>query len=382
MATDRPLYPATLAAQGLHFVDRQSGGIIPGIQPSSTFARDEDYKLLNPANSYLRDHSPTVRQAEAVAAALEGGGEAIAFASGMAAVMAVFLSLPRGSHVVAPSVAYHGTLDRLRGLEADGAITLTLVPAGDDQALAAALKPGETALLWLESPTNPTWDVFDIAAAARAAKAAGALLAVDATVSTPALTRCLDLGADIVFHSATKYLNGHSDLTAGVLVSRLEDELWAKIRAQRHAVGGVLGAFEAWLLQRGLRTLYLRVERASQNALAIAEHFEGHPAVERVLYPGLKSHPGHAVAARQMRGGFGGMLSILVKGGEAEALAVAGRAKVFLRATSLGGVESLIEHRASIEGPHSLVPRNLLRLSVGIEDGRDLIGDLEQALGA
>ena len=382
MATDRPLYPATLAAQGLHFVDRQSGGIIPGIQPSSTFARGEDYKLLNPDNSYLRDHSPTVRQAEAVIAALEGGGEAIAFASGMAAVMAVFLSLPRGSHVVAPSVAYHGTLDRLRGLEADGAITLTLVPAGDDQALAAALKPGETALLWLETPTNPTWDVFDIAAAARAAKAAGALLAVDATVATPALTRCLDLGADIVFHSATKYLNGHSDLTAGVLISRLEDELWAKIRAQRHAIGGVLGTFEAWLLQRGLRTLYLRVERASQNALTIAEHFEGHPAVERVLYPGLKSHPGHAVAARQMRGGFGGMLSILVKGGEAEAIAVAGRAKVFLRATSLGGVESLVEHRASIEGLHSLVPRNLLRLSVGIEDLRDLIGDLEQALSA
>jgi cystathionine gamma-synthase len=234
--------------------------------------------------------------------------------------------------------------------------------------------------VWIETPVNPTWDVIDIAAAAEAAHGAGAILAVDATAATPVLTRPLTLGADLAFHSATKYLNGHSDLTAGVLVTRAIDARWQEITSVRHLMGGVLGAFEAWLLLRGLRTLYLRVERASASALEIARHFEGHPKLAAVLYPGLESHPGHAVAKRQMTGGFGGMLSLLVDGDAAAARAVAARTRLFVPATSLGGVESLIEHRATIEGPHSVVPKNLLRLSIGIEDPADLIADLEQAL--
>jgi cystathionine gamma-synthase len=234
--------------------------------------------------------------------------------------------------------------------------------------------------VWIETPCNPTWDVIDIAAAAEAAHGAGALLAVDSTVATPVLTRPIELGADLVFHSATKYLNGHGDVLAGVLVTARRDQFWERLHDQRHRAGGVLGAFEAWLLQRGLRTLYLRVGRASDNALAIARHFEGHPKLVAVLYPGLASHPGHGIAQRQMSGGFGGMLSLRLRGGAETALGVAKAVRLFVRATSLGGVESLIEHRASIEGPDSPVPPDLLRLSIGIEDAGDLIADLEQAL--
>jgi cystathionine gamma-synthase len=211
---------------------------------------------------------------------------------------------------------------------------------------------------------------------------AGARLAVDSTVATPVFTRPLMLGADLVMHSATKYLNGHSDVVAGVLVARAEDDFWARIRSARASGGAVLGTFEAWLLQRGLRTLFARVRLASESAARIARHFEHHPGVAAVLYPGLAAHPGHAVAARQMQGGFGAMLSLRVAGGEAAAQAVAARVRVFRRATSLGSVESLIEHRASVEGPGTRCPADLLRLSVGIENVQDLIDDLEQALAA
>jgi cystathionine gamma-synthase len=203
---------------------------------------------------------------------------------------------------------------------------------------------------------------------------------VDSTVPTPVLTRPLEHGADIVMHSATKYLNGHGDVVAGALVTKREDEQWRHIEEIRAEGGAILGSFEAWLLQRGMRTLFLRVGKASAAALQIARHFENHPQLERVLYPGLPSHPGHEIARRQMAGGFGGMLSLRVKGGEEAALAVASRLKTFIRATSLGGVESLVEHRYSIEGPNSPIPKNLLRLSIGIESTDDLIADLEQAL--
>jgi cystathionine gamma-synthase len=248
--------------------------------------------------------------------------------------------------------------------------------------LAAAVEPGRTKLVWIESPANPTWPITDIAAAADIAHRAGAHLAVDSTVATPILTRPIELGADIVMHSATKYLNGHSDVVAGALVTARHDELWERIVAIRSGNGAVLGSFEAWLLLRGMRTLHLRVERASRTAQTIAEHFAGHARIVATLYPGLHSHPGHAVAARQMHGGFGGMLSIRVAGGERAAIATAARVTVWKRATSLGGVESLIEHRASIEGAGSPAPPDLLRLSAGIEDAGDLIGDLEQALAA
>jgi len=366
-------------AQAGHFIDRENGAVVPPIQPSTTFARDADYELIGEVG-YSRSGGPGSDRLEALAAELDGGAEARAFASGMAAVVAAFETLESGQHVAAPRIMYHGAQDWLRRLSEKRGIGLTLFDAADSAALAAAVRPGETAIVWIETPVNPTWDVIDIAAAAEAAHRAGAILAVDATAATPVLTRPLALGADLVFHSATKYLNGHSDLTAGLLITREVDSRWEEIKALRRLMGGVLGAFEAWLLLRGLRTLYLRVERASMSALQIARHFEGHPRLSGVLYPGLESHPGHAIAARQMTGGFGGMLSLLVDGDADAARAVAARTRLFVPATSLGGVESLIEHRATIEGPHSQVPENLLRLSIGIEEPADLIADLERAL--
>ena len=381
MSDNAKVSPRSRAAQAGHFIDPASGAVVPPVEPSTTFARDADYGLIGPI-SYRRADGPDDDRLESLLAELEEGAEARAFASGMAAVVALFETLESGQHVAAPRVMYHGAQNWLRRLAEKRGIGLTLFDETDPSALAAALRPGETAVVWIETPVNPTWDVIDIAAAAEAAHGAGAILAVDSTVATPVLTRPLTLGADLVFHSATKYLNGHSDLTAGLLVARAADARWAEVKALRRMMGGVLGAFEAWLLLRGLRTLYLRVERASAGALEIARHFEGHERLAGVLYPGLESHPGHAVAARQMTGGFGGMLSLLLDGGAEEARAVATRTRVFVPATSLGGVESLIEHRATVEGPNSQVPENLLRLSIGIEDPADLIADLEQALQA
>ena len=250
----------------------------------------------------------------------------------------------------------------------------------DVSALAEAIRPGETKLVWVETPANPLWTMTDLAAAADLAHAAGALLAVDSTAATPVLTRPIEHGADLVMHSATKYLNGHSDLTAGSLTTRADGPHWQRVRTVRAQIGGTLGSLESYLLLRGMRTLYLRVRAASASALTIAEHFHGHELVTEVLYPGLPSAPGHAIAARQMRGGFGGMLSVRVAGGEAAAIAVASNTRLWKRATSLGGVESLIEHRASIEGAGTPVPSDLLRLSVGIEHVDDLVADLEGAL--
>ena len=259
-------------------------------------------------------------------------------------------------------------------------IGLDLFDAADPASLAKAIIPGKTAMLWIETPVNPTWDVIDIKAAADLAHAAGAILVVDSTCAPPVISKPLTLGADIVFHSATKYLNGHSDVTAGVLTAREASPRWEALKQAQVGLGATLGSFEAFLLIRGLRTLFLRVEQASRNALALAKHFEKHPRLEAVLYPGLESHPQHRIAKRQMTGGFGGMLSVLVKGDEAQTRAVAGRLKVFTPATSLGGVESLAEHRKSVEGPNSIVAANLIRFSIGIEDVADLIADLEQAL--
>jgi cystathionine gamma-synthase len=256
------------------------------------------------------------------------------------------------------------------------------VDTTDLDAVASAIRPGRTRLVWLETPANPMWDVTDLTAVGQIAHAAGARVAVDNTVPTPVLTRPMEFGADLVVYSATKYLNGHSDVLAGAVLAARPSPFWERIRSWRRNAGAVPGPFEAWLLQRGMRTLFLRVRRASDSALAIARHLDGHPALTAVLYPGLPSHPGHAVAARQMSGGFGGMLSIRVAGGTEQAMAVLAAVRVFKRATSLGGVESLIEHRRSTEGPSSPVPGDLLRLSIGIEDPRDLVADLDAALGS
>ncbi|MCP3687483.1 MAG: PLP-dependent transferase [Gammaproteobacteria bacterium] len=369
----------TLIAQACHYIDAATGGVNPPIQSSTTFARDANYELVG-KQSYSRSGNPTYDQLEQVVAKLDGGAAALCFASGMAAIAAVFETVNINEHIVAPRVMYHGAQDWLRRISEKRAIGVSFFEAGDLAELERAVQPGKTSVVWIETPVNPTWTVIDIAAAAEIAHKAGAILAVDCTVSTPITTKALDFGADIVFHSATKYLNGHSDVLAGMLVTAKHDERWEEIEFVRTHAGAVLGSFEAWLLLRGMRTLFIRFEKASDSAMKIAQHFENHPAIEKVLYPGLASHPGHEIAKRQMQNGFGGMLSFLVRGDAEQARQIACSTHLFLPATSLGGVESLIEHRATVEGPHSLVPGNLLRLSIGIENCDDLIADLEQAL--
>ena len=374
--------PATVLAQLGHYVDPATGGLTPPIQTSTTFARDEGYALINPAFLYGRDDVPGYAQLEAVLCALDAGAEALVFPSGMAAIAALFRTLKRGEGIVVQRPIYYGALAWLTKLCAHREIALHFFDGGEPASLELAVQAARPAIVWIETPSNPMLDVVDIARAAEVAHAAGALLAVDSTAATPILSRPLALGADLVMHSATKYLNGHSDVVAGVLVTRQKDDRWAAIRADRHDAGALLGPFEAWLLLRGLRTLALRVRQASANALALARFLEDRASVERVLYPGLPSHPQHDLARRQMDGGFGGLLSFQVKGGAAATLAVAGRLRLIARATSLGGTESVIEHRFTIEGATTGVPPNLLRLSVGIEDQDDLIADLAQALDA
>ncbi|MBL8611331.1 MAG: aminotransferase class V-fold PLP-dependent enzyme [Myxococcales bacterium] len=370
--------PETLAAQAGGRIDAPTGALVPALHTSTTFARDPGYALVGP-HEYARDDNPTFLPCEDVLGELEGGA-ALVFASGMAAASAVVESTVRtGDHVVASRAMYWSFRNRLRALADRFALDLELCDPGD---VARAVRPGVTRLVWIETPANPTWDVVDVAAAAGAAHAGGALLAVDSTAATPVLSRPLELGADFVMHSATKYLSGHGDVVAGAVVVRDRGPLWQSLRAHRRGAGSVLGPFEAWLLSRGMRTLFVRVARQCESALALAEALAKTPGIREVLYPGLPTHPGHAIAARQMRGGFGGMLSVRVDGGRARALEVAGKLTVFARATSFGGTESLVEHRASVEGPGSLAPEDLLRLSVGLEPASELLDDLRRALGA
>ncbi len=371
--------PETLAAQALGIVDEASGAIIPSIHPSTTYLRDPDNGYRR-GRVYSRADNPTYDQATALLSALEGGAESLLFASGMAAATAVFLALAPGDHVVVPQVMYWALRAWLHETATHWGLLVEAVDTTDLEAVQAALRPGRTKLVWLESPANPLWTVSDIAAIADLAHRAGARLAVDSTVATPVFSRPLALGADIVMHSATKYLNGHSDVVAGSLTTARQDEFWGRIRQVLARHGAVLGPFEAWLLQRGMRSLFVRVKAAASAAQRLAERFEAHDRVDSVLYPGLPGFPGHAVAVRQMQGGFGAMLSIRVKGGAAAAIAAAAEVRLWKRATSLGGVESLIEHRASIEGPTSPVPADLLRLSVGLEAADDLFDDLAEAL--
>ena len=379
MSRDEIRKMESMLAQACHYIDAATGGISTPIQPSTTFARDRNYQPIGDY-SYSRSENPTYAVLEQVCARLDGGAQARCFASGMAAITAVFETINNGEHIVAPSIMYHGAQDWLRRISEKRGIGLSLFDASDAEDLQRAVQPGKTTLVWIETPVNPTWEIIDIAAAAKIAHQAGAMLAVDCTVAPPVTTRALDHGADIVFHSATKYYNGHSDVVAGILVTRELDQRWEEIKLVRQLAGAVLGPFEAWLLLRGMRTLFLRFERASTSALKIAQHFENHPSLESVLYPGLQNHPGHQIAKRQMINGFGGMLSFMLKGNASKGRQLASRTDLFLPATSLGGVESLIEHRATVEGPHSVVPENLVRLSVGIENCDDLIADLEQAL--
>jgi cystathionine gamma-synthase len=369
----------TLAAQVLGRIDEATRAVVPPIHVTTTFVRDADNQYRS-GNVYGRPDNETVREAEAVIAALEGAEAALVFGSGMSAATAMFLALAPGDHVVAPKVMYWALRNWLMSDAARFGLKVELVDATDLDAVKASVRPGTTKLVWLETPANPLWSITDIAGVAKIAHSAGAAVAVDSTCATPMLTRPLEHGADIVMHAATKYLNGHSDVVAGALATSRVDALWERIQRNRTMLGQILGPLEVFLLIRGMRTLPLRVEAACVSAMALAERLAGHAAVAQVLYPGLPQHPGHDIARRQMSGGFGGMLSIRVHGGEAAAIKTAARVELWKRATSLGGVESLIEHRASMEGANSPCPPDLLRLSVGIEDPGDLFQDLARAL--
>jgi cystathionine gamma-synthase len=374
--------PETLAAQALGETDPVSGALAPVINVSTNYEQRPDGSYPD-GRAYIRADNPTSEHAERLLAALEGGGCACAlFGSGMAAATAVFQALLPGDHVLVSRVLYWGVRKWLAEFGLTWGLDVEFTDTSDLAAVAAAIRPGRTRLLWAETPANPMWDIADLAALCDLAHQAGVRVAVDNTVATPVLTRPFEHGADLVVHSVSKYLNGHGDVLAGAVLSARRDPFWERIKSWRRNAGAMPGPFEAWLLQRGMRTLFLRVRRASQTAMAVATHFDQHPALTAVLYPGLPGHPGHAIAARQMDGGFGGMLSIRLAGGAGHAQAVLREVRVFKRATSLGGVESLIEHRRTGEGPSSPVPADLLRLSIGIEDPGDLIADLEAALKA
>lgn len=380
MTSKNGLSAETITVQALHHIDASTGAVTPSIHPSSTYGRDKDYQLIVPEQGYTRDDNPTFLVPEKMLTELEGGAASMVFSSGTAAAMAVVQTLKPGDHIVAPKIMYWALRRWLIEFCDTWGLGLDLFDASVPGSLEKTVRRGKTKLVWIETPCNPTWDIVDIAAAVEIAHTAGARLAVDSTIPTPVLTQPIRFGADIVMHSASKYLNGHSDVIAGVIVTAQEDEMWSRIRKLRIENGAILGPFEAWLLQRGMRTLFLRVLKSSESALTIAREFDGHANLDAVLYPGLPSHPGHEVAKKQMQGGFGGMLSLRVKGGANRALAVVKKCKVFTLATSLGGVESLIEHRYSIEGKNSPIPEDLVRLSIGIESVEDLIADLEQAL--
>ncbi len=381
MASEKSdLHPETRAAQGLGRVALPYRDLVPPIHVATTYERGADGAYPG-GRVYSRADNPSYDQAEALLASLEGAAGAMLFGSGQAAAAAVFQALAPGDRVLVPRNMYWALRKWLLAFAGHWGLTIEFYDNASLDDLAAKSRAGRPRLIWIETPANPTWEVTDIAGACAIAREIGAVVAVDSTCATPLLTRPIDLGAQIVMHSATKYLNGHSDVIAGALATATDDELWQRIRYIRGTGGAVLGPFEAWLLLRGMRTLHLRVAAACANAHAIALRFHGHPKLSHVLYPGLPSHPGHAVALKQMHGGFGGMLSIRLRAGEAAAKLFTANLRVFKQATSLGSVESLAEHRASVEGPETLCPVDLVRLSIGVEHLGDLAADIRQALG-
>ena len=368
----------TIAVHAGHEPDPVTGAVTPAIHLSTTFEREPDLSYRG-GHLYSRYTNPNRQGLEAVLAQLEGGGAAACYSSGSAASTAVFQSLEPDAHVLLPRDAYYGTIKIVRDLFGPGKIRYDGVDMSDVKNVEKTLTK-KTRVVWIETPSNPLVRVVDIAAVARLAAQAGAWVVVDNTWATPVLQRPLALGADLVMHSTTKYLGGHSDVLGGALVAREETHaLFAKCRAVQAVGGAVPSPFECWLTHRGIRTLPWRVRAQTENAKQVAEFLEAHKKVEAVHYPGLKSHHAHDVAKRQMSGP-GAMLSFQVRGGRDAAIGVTNRLKLFTRATSLGGTESLIEHRQSVEGPDTLAPDNLLRVSIGLEHADDLIEDLDQAL--
>ncbi|AFK02566.1 Cys/Met metabolism pyridoxal-phosphate-dependent protein [Emticicia oligotrophica DSM 17448] len=372
----------TLAIHAGNHGDPTTGAVVPPLVLSTTFERAEDGSIVEGRDIYTRASNPNRRALEEKLAALEGGSEAIAFASGQAATMSIFHTLGAGSHVILPDDIYYNTRVIIEGLYANFGLTCTAVDMTDLGAIKKAIKKN-TKLIWIETPSNPSLKITDIQAVVKIAKSKNIMVGCDNTWATPFFTRPFDFGVDVVMHSTTKYFGGHSDILGGCVIlppNASSSELATKIRTFQSVGGGVPSPFDCWLLNRSLSTYAIRMPIHAQNALKLAAFLEAQPQIEKVNYPGLKSNEYHKVAKKQMLGGFGGMMSILVKGGQKESMALASKLKIFKHATSLGGVESLIEHRFSVEGIHSTSPENLLRISVGIENIDDLIADFKQAL--
>jgi cystathionine gamma-synthase len=367
----------TISVHAGREVEAVAGDVTPAIHMSTTFERDVDGGFSR-GHAYIRESNPGRHSLEQCIAALEGGEDAIAYASGSAASLAVFSLLRPGDHIVAPIECYHGTAKQLRSIIGPMGVRHTFVDMTKVDAVRAALT-NETRLVWIETPSNPMLNLSDIETIAELAHGRGAMVCCDNTFATPVWQRPFELGADLVMHSSTKYFGGHSDVMGGVVVTRDRGGLSDKLHDYQSTAGGVPAPFDCWLIRRSLTTLACRVRAQTHTAGQLAKFLSRHPRIERVFYPGLESHPGHELARKQMSG-FGAMLSFCVRGGRDDAFAVAARLKLFTRASSLGGVESLIEHRASVEGPHTVTPQNLLRVSVGLEHIDDLMGDLDRAL--
>ncbi|HSP15116.1 MAG TPA: aminotransferase class I/II-fold pyridoxal phosphate-dependent enzyme [Thermoanaerobaculia bacterium] len=369
-------FETTVIHAGMH-IDDETGAVALPIHLSTTFERSAAGDTPR-GFSYIRDGNPTQMRLEEALAAIDSGERALVFASGMAAGTALLQALPAGAHVILPDDSYYSFRATAAEFFPKWKMTFDVAPMEDLDRVRQLMR-NETKLIWIESPSNPLMKVVDIRALCNIARERGAASMVDGTFASPALQRPIELGADIVLHSTTKYLGGHTDVQGGALIFARHTELLDRAESVRHLIGGVASPFNSWLVLRGIRSLSVRMRAHSENGMAIARFLAKHPRVEAVYYPGLESHPRYDIARRQMSA-FGGMLSFLVRGGRAEALAVAAKTKLFTRATSLGGVESLIEHRASSEGPTSTTPQNLLRMSIGLEHAADLVEDLRQAL--
>jgi cystathionine gamma-synthase len=366
----------TLAVHAGHIIDPATGAVSSPIHLSTTFERDAE-GTYSRGFMYTRNNNPNRQALEQGISALEGGAAAAAFASGTGASMSIFQALAPGDHVLAHVDAYYGTSRLLREIFQRWGLDISFVDMSDLHAVEKALR-SKTKLAWMETPSNPLLKIVDLAAVAQIVHGAGAICVCDNTWA-PTLQHPFDLGADVILHSTTKYFGGHCDVLGGIVISKTEDDFFQRIRSIQYEGGAVPSPFDCWLILRGMRTLPWRMRAHSENAMKVADSLARHPKVARVHYPGLELHPGHEIAAKQMST-FGGMLSFEVKDGRGAAMSVAAKTRIFTRATSLGGVESLIEHRASIEGAGTTSPEGLLRLSIGLENADDLIEDLDQAL--
>jgi cystathionine gamma-synthase len=367
----------TLAVHAGQRIDPATGAVSPPIHLSTTFERDVE-GTYSRGFMYTRNNNPNRQALEEGVSAVEGGAAAAAFGSGTGAAGAIFQTLAPGDHILAHVDAYYGTSRLVREIFVRWGLQADFVDMSDLAAVKKGLRPN-TKLAWMETPSNPLLKIVDLAAAAKVIHQAGALCVCDNTWA-PVIQRPFDLGADFILHSTTKYFGGHCDVLGGIVVAKKENDLFQRLRGIQYEGGAVPSPFDCWLILRGMRTLPWRMRAHSENAAKVAQFLSQHPKAERVHYPGLAKHPGHEIAKKQMSM-FGGMLSVEVKGGRDAAMKVSTNAKIFTRATSLGGVESLIEHRASIEGPGTASPEGLLRLSIGLENADDLIEDLDQALG-